>query len=87
MFSTGEIIPSALAIKLSKANDIDLMTIVMNHVEGNWSFLTNTEKKWNLIAIDSGRPIYSRYKVKDLVFIIHTDQKEDRTYIHMSEEF
>lgn len=86
MFSTGEIVPTKLVLKRSKAHAVNLGELVMNHANGNWSFLTPTEIKLNHTAVESGRPIYSRYKINGEVFVLQTDQKEDRTYISMIEE-
>lgn len=88
MVDCGEIKPTKLVLKKSKAFGVDLLGIIARHSSGDFGDITPLEKTLNHKVLNEsfGNWVFSRYKINSLHYIVRTDLRVPETFIELADE-
>lgn len=87
-FKLGQVVSTPGALEKAQKLGIDLMSLLVRHVTGDWGDLSNEDKKENDFSVDKRLRLMSSYKISktDKIWII-TEADRSVTAFLLPEEY
>ena len=86
-FLLGTITFTPNALDKADENEVDLLSLLKRHANGDWGDLSDDDKKENEFSVKQGYRIFSAYVIKGVKFWIITEADRSATTILMPEDY
>lgn len=88
MFALGQVVATPAALNAMTELDISPLELIHRHVTGDWGDMGAEDQQQNLLAIHSGRRIFSSYKIGATTKIwIITEADRSSTTLLLPDEY
>lgn len=87
LFMPGQIVSTPAALAQCDANNIEPMSLVLKHINGDWGKLCKDDVKANVDAVSYGARILSKYPVGDEFVYVITEADRSSTCLLLTSEY
>lgn len=87
LFALGTLKLSEKVHWLASKNLIDPLPYVQRHVRGDWGEASESERQLNIVALEQGAPMTSRFRITPRLFLLVITSDDQRaTIVRLPEE-
>ncbi len=87
LFALGQTVATPGALNAMEQFDISPLSLLSRHQRGDWSDLTEEDRRENEFAVQEGSRILSAYKIEAVKFWVITEADRSATTILLPEEY
>lgn len=87
LFSLGHVVVTRYCLNYAQKHGINLIELVVRHVNGDYGDLCKADQALNDLAIQSDARVFSSYTIKSAKFYVMTGWDRSNTTVMLDEDY